>query len=130
MKHFECIIPIRWGDMDAFGHLNNTVYFRLIEESRIQWFYQLGLNVLPTGEGPILAHASCDFVRPMTYPATAKVIQEVTRLGRSSVNVDCVIETVEQPGVPWATCKSVIVWMDYATGKSAPWPDHVRAMLE
>jgi acyl-CoA thioester hydrolase len=130
MKHFECIIPLRWGDMDAFAHLNNTLYFRLIEEARIQWFMQLGLNVSLGDDGPILAHASCDFIKPMTYPGTAKVIQDVVRVGRSSVQVDCMIENLEQPGFAWATCKSVIVWMDYRAGKSAPWPDEVRKMLE
>jgi acyl-CoA thioester hydrolase len=130
MKHFETLIPLRWGDMDAFAHLNNTLYFRLIEEARIQWFMQLGLNISVGDNGPILAHAACDFIKPMTYPSTAKVIQDVVKLGRSSVQVDCVIETVEQPGFAWAKCKSVIVWMDYGAGKSAPWPDKVRSLLE
>jgi acyl-CoA thioester hydrolase len=127
LKHYETLIPLRWGDMDAFAHLNNTMYFRLIEEARIQWFVKLGLNVDPTGQGPILAHAACDFLVPMTYPATAKVMQTVSRVGRSSVDLDCVIETVAQPGKPYATCKSVVVWMDYATGKSSPWPEEVKA---
>ena len=36
-------MPIRWGDMDAFGHVNNTVYFRYMEQVRISWFEQIGL---------------------------------------------------------------------------------------
>jgi acyl-CoA thioester hydrolase len=30
-------IPIRWGDMDAYGHVNNTVYFRYMEQARVEW---------------------------------------------------------------------------------------------
>jgi acyl-CoA thioester hydrolase len=130
MRQFECLVPIRWGDMDAFGHLNNTVYFRLIEEARIQWFNKVGIVASAQTDGPILAHASCDFLKPLVYPATAKVIQTVSHVGRSSVQVDCVLKTLEQPDVTWATFKTVIVWMNYAAGKSAPWPDAVRARLE
>jgi acyl-CoA thioester hydrolase len=130
MKYFECIIPLRWGDMDAMAHLNNTLYFRLIEESRIQWFNRMGLSTSAASDGPILAHASCDFVKPMTYPGSAKVMQTVTQVGRSSVQVDCVIEKLEEPGVVYANCKSVVVWMNYRTGNSEAWPDAVRKSFE
>ena len=40
---FDMSMPIRWGDMDAFGHVNNTVYFRYMEQVRISWFEQLGI---------------------------------------------------------------------------------------
>jgi acyl-CoA thioester hydrolase len=130
MKQFECTIALRWGDMDAMGHLNNTVYFRLIEEARIQWFNQVGIVTSAQQEGPILAHASCDFLKPMTYPATAVVVQTVTRIGRASVTLDCEIHVRQEPGVVFAKCKSVVVWMDYRTGKSAPWPDAIRAAME
>jgi acyl-CoA thioester hydrolase len=130
VKRWETLIPIRWGDMDAMAHLNNTVYFRLIEEARIQWFNALDMVALATGDGPILAHASCDFLKPMTYPSTAKVTQTVARVGRSSIDLDCVIERLEEPGVTYAKCRAVVVWMDYRAGKSAPWPPHLAALFE
>jgi len=37
LVHIERI-PVRWGDMDAMGHVNNTVYFRFMEQTRISWF--------------------------------------------------------------------------------------------
>jgi acyl-CoA thioester hydrolase len=129
MKEFECKIPLRWGDMDAMAHLNNVVYFRLMEEARIQWFARLGFNTLPVGEAPILAHAACDFVKAMTYPGTAVVKQLVTRLGRASVEVSLVIERDDEPGVAYATGRTVIVWYDYGAGRSTPWPESVRALL-
>ena len=63
MKEFILEVPLRWGDMDAMAHLNNVMYFRLMEEARIQWFQQFGFPTLPSGEAPILAHAACDFVK-------------------------------------------------------------------
>jgi acyl-CoA thioester hydrolase len=129
MKEFVCEIPLRWGDMDAMAHLNNVQYFRLMEEARIRWFAQFGFPTLPSGEAPILAHAACDFVKAMTYPGTAVVKQIVTRVGRSSVEMSIVIERSDEPGVAYATGRTVIVWYDYRAGRSAPWPDHVRAAL-
>jgi len=129
MRDFVCRIPLRWADMDAMSHLNNVMYFRLMEEARIQWFAQLGFSTLPVGEAPILAHAACDFVRAMTYPGIALVRQIVTRVGRSSVEMSLSIERDDEPGVAYATGRSVIVWYDYATGKSVPWPDTVRAAI-
>jgi acyl-CoA thioester hydrolase len=129
MKDFTLRIPLRWGDMDAMAHLNNVMYFRLMEEARIQWFAQFGFPTLPTGEAPILAHAACDFVKAMTYPGTAIVRQIVTRVGRSSVEMSLSIEREDEPGVTYATGRTVIVWYDYGAGKSAPWPESVRAAI-
>lgn len=129
MKTYTCDIPLRWGDMDAMGHLNNVVYFRLFEEARIQWFNEFGFDTLPQGEAPILAHVSCDFVRAMVYPGTAKVRQEVIKLGRSSVEMALSIERSDEPGVTYATGRSVVVWFDYKANRSVPWPEPVRRAL-
>jgi acyl-CoA thioester hydrolase len=129
MKEFDVEIPLRWGDMDAMSHLNNVMYFRLMEEARIQWFAQFGFSTMPTGEAPILAHVSCDFLRAMTYPATALVRQTTTRIGRSSLHMAVKIESRDEPGLIYATGKSVIVWYDYRANKSVPWPEAIRARL-
>jgi acyl-CoA thioester hydrolase len=129
MKEFICDVPLRWGDMDAMSHLNNTVYFRLMEEARIQWFHRLGFSTLPIGQAPILAHVSCDFLRAMNYPGVARVRQQVTRVGRSSVEMSLAIERTDEPGTQYATGRSVIVWFDYQQNASAPLPDSVRAAI-
>ena len=129
MKEFVCEVPLRWGDMDAMAHLNNVQYFRLIEEARIQWFAAFGFPTLPSGEAPILAHAAMDFTTAMTYPATAVIRQAVTRVGRSSVDLELTITTREEPDTVFAKARTVIVWYDYTQGRSVPWPEHVRAAL-
>ncbi len=115
--------------MDAMSHLNNVMYFRLMEEARIQWFARFGFPTLPVGEAPILAHVGCDFLKAMTYPATAVVTQVVTRVGRSSVEMSVKIERAGEPAVVYAAGRSVIVWYDYTASKSAPWPETVRAAI-
>jgi acyl-CoA thioester hydrolase len=129
VKDFTIEVPLRWGDMDAMAHLNNVMYFRLMEEARIQWFQQFGFPTLPTSEAPILAHAACDFVKAMTYPGIALVRQTVTRVGRSSVEMELSIEKKDEPGVIYATGRTVIVWFDYDAGKSKPWPETIRQTI-
>src|SRR5258708_16052145 len=85
LMHVERI-AIRWGDMDAMGHVNNTVYFRYMEQARIGWFDAL----VPRGEawkatGIVIANASCNFKRPINYPATLEVKLLVGPPGGSSV---------------------------------------------
>ena len=57
----EMVIPIRWGDMDAMGHLNNASYFRFFETVRIDWFRSLGIRLDPSGEGIVIVNAFCLF---------------------------------------------------------------------
>ena len=79
-------IPVRWGDMDAMGHVNNTVYFRYMEQTRISWFEAL----LPRGEawgstGIVIANASCNFKKAINYPATVEVKMFAGAPGGSSL---------------------------------------------
>jgi acyl-CoA thioester hydrolase len=129
MRVYQKIIPLRWGDLDAMNHLNNTLYFRLMEEARISWFFENAINMNGTGDGPILAFASCDFLKPMTYPCDARVTQTVTRVGRSSMDLDVTIEGDEDQPLMYAKGRNVLVWMDYRAGKSAPWPDRIVRAL-
>jgi acyl-CoA thioester hydrolase len=129
MRVFEAVIPLRWGDMDAMNHLNNTLYFRLMEETRIRWFWHHGLNAGPDGEGPILAHATCDFIKPLTYPGDAFVTHTVTRIGKASMGVDVTIERTDERGVIYAKGKNILVWMDYRSGKTSPWPEPLRRAI-
>ena len=129
MRVFRMSIPLRWGDLDAMNHLNNTLYFRLMEEARISWFREHDLMVDGDGDGPILAHASCDFLKPMTYPCAASVTQTVTRVGRSSMDLDLTIEGDEPSPLLYARGKNVLVWMNYREGRSAPWPQRLVEAL-
>jgi len=121
-------LPLRWGDADALNHLNNTLYFRLMEEARMQMLYAAGLS-LPADAGPILAHASCDFLRPLTYPATVRVLHKLTRIGRSSMEFELTLERKGDDRGPYATGRNVLVWIDYLGNRSEPWPTHVLSAL-
>lgn len=129
-QEYEFVMPIRWGDMDAMGHVNNTIYFRYFEQARIAWIDAV-VGRPEEGEfGPTLASVSCDFIKPLVYPGELLVRQRITQLGRSSVHMDLEIRRRDQPDTVYARGKSVIVWMDYGAGRSAPWPANVRLLME
>lgn len=117
---FRCVVPVRWGDLDARNHVNNTVYFRYFEEARVQLFRQAG-PVVENHKVGILAHASCDFIKSVLYPATLIVELVATRVGRSSMHFDAYIKCYDNPEIVYAKGKNVIVSTDIATGRTTPW---------
>jgi acyl-CoA thioester hydrolase len=122
-------IPIRWGDMDAYGHVNNTVYFRYMEQARVEWLEAMEVVVLPKGEAPVIINASCTFLVPMNYPGTVEVRTYIGQLGRSSIPT-YVEMRLEGDDTLYAEGAAKVVWMDTATGKSVPLPERVRTALE
>ena len=123
-------IPVRWGDMDAYGHVNNTVYFRFLEQARCEWLEQVGVRVRPDeAVGPVIINASCTFLIPVNYPSTVVVKMYVGEPGRSSVMTwyELFVEGDERL---YAEGAAKTVWMDMRTGKSAPIPDFIRALFE
>ena len=129
MKEFLLEVPLRWGDMDAMAHLNNVMYFRLMEEARIQWFRQFGFATLPTGEAPILAHAACDFVRAMSYPGVALVRQTVTRVGRSSVEDETGARKEGRAGRDLRDRAHGDRLVRLCRGQVEPWPEAIRETI-
>lgn len=122
-------IPVRWGDMDAYGHVNNTVYFRYFEQARVEWIEAMRFPVDPREpSGPVIINASCTFLIPVNYPATVIVKLYAGEPGRSSVMTwyELFVEGDERV---YAEGTSKVVWMDMQSGKSVPLPDAVRAVL-
>src|SRR5437868_9714800 len=78
------LIPIRWGDMDAYGHVNNTVYFRYMEQARVEFLESLGYTVMPQGTGPVIVGTSCTFMIALGYPGTVELKMFAGTPGRSS----------------------------------------------
>lgn len=127
---FTAQLPVRWGDMDAMGHVNNSRFFTYFEQARIEWLETLAPDDWQMDTiGPILASAQCDFKRPVVYPATLAITIAVGVPGRTSlptfyeVRVDGEDETVV------ATGEAVLVWIDYTTGQPVPLPEALRTAL-
>ncbi|KON79447.1 acyl-CoA thioesterase [Azoarcus sp. PA01] len=122
-------IPVRWGDLDRYGHLNNTLYFRYFEQARIEWIEQKDFRVDPAEvEGVVIVHADCTFLIPVNYPATAIVKVFAGEPGRSSV-MNWYELYVEGDERLFATGSAKLVWVDNRTGKSLPLPAKLREGL-
>jgi acyl-CoA thioester hydrolase len=125
----EMIIPIRWGDMDAMGHVNNTIYFRYFEIARLDWIFKVTGSASLTGHGPVIVNAFCSFLRQLEFPGDLLARQYVAHPGRSSFDTYLTLERTDQPGVVWAEGGAKTVWTDYAARKSVPMPDWFRTLL-
>ncbi|RJX30266.1 MAG: acyl-CoA thioesterase [Oxalobacter sp.] len=122
-------IPIRWGDMDAMGHVNNTVYFRFMEQARIEWYTELG-RVREQGViEAVLASVHCTFFRPLHYPGMVEVRTYAGSPGRSSFEISQEIRRTDDPDTIYAAGGARVVWVDHQTGKSVPIPEEVRALI-
>ena len=121
------MIPLRWGDMDALGHVNNTVYFRYMEQARVEWLEQIGLARRPGETVPVVVvNASCTFLLPLVYPGTVEVRMMLGDPGRTSVGS---YYEMWMNGQKYAEGAAKIVFVDPATGRPAPLPEMVAAPL-
>ena len=126
----EMVIPIRWGDMDAMGHLNSASYFRFFETVRIDWFRSLGLRLDPSAEGIVIVNAFCNFIKQLEYPGDVIARHFVAKPGRTSFETYMTLERSDDPGVVYASGGAQAVWVDFPRQKSVPMPDWLRAVIE
>ena len=99
----EMVIPIRRGDMDAMGHVNNTIHFRYLEIVRIEWLHRVGGAPEPTGSGPVIVNAFCNFIKQLEYPGDVLAKHYVANAGRTSFDTFIALERTDAPGVVYAT---------------------------
>jgi acyl-CoA thioester hydrolase len=121
-------MQMRWGDMDALGHMNNTVYFRYLEQARISWFDSLGVNYA-AGEGAILGSINCRFRLPAVYPAELAISLHASNARNSSFVLSSAI-TDRADDRLYATAEATMVWVNLAEGKSRPMPDWLRSLIQ
>lgn len=118
-------LPVRWGDMDALGHVNNVEYLRYLESGRIAYLETVQPPQLPPDQYMVLADIQCRFIRQLNYPATIEVLTRVDKLGGRSMRFKAAIfpRGEEQPA---ATAQGVLVWYDFANQRSATLPKALR----
>ncbi len=122
-------LPVQWGDQDAFGHVNNAIYFRWYETARIAYFERLEVAGDASADlAPILASIRCDYRQQLLFPDTVAVTAKVSRIGRSSL---VMLHRVVSPrlGIV-AEGDSTIVTFNYVANRSQPVPAELRAKIE
>ena len=125
----DMVLSIRWGDMDAMGHVNNTVYFRYMETVRIEWMRAVGCDPDPQGQGPVIVNAFCNFYRQLEYPGDVRVKLYVSDPGRTTFETWGTMERTDQPGVVCAEGGATTIWVDFPQQKAETLPDWMRALV-
>lgn len=124
------VIPVRWGDLDAMGHVNNTTYFRYFETLRIDWLGPLMSPPDPTGIGPVMANGFCNFRKQIEFPCDLLAVHFVGAVGRSSLETFFTLADSKAPDVVLAEGGATLVWVDFPKGQSVAVPEQVRAACE
>ena len=126
---FEMNIPIRWGDMDALGHVNNTTYFRYLESGRVDWLRSLNCSMDAKDEGVVVVNAFCNFYKQLEYPGDALLKMYVSDPGRTTFETWATMERADQPGVIYAAGGATTIWVDVANKKAKNLPDWLRTLV-
>ena len=124
-------LPVAWGEMDSFGHVNNIIYFRYFETARIAYFDRVGFqdSYREMGVGPILAATECRFIAPLTYPDEVLVGARAHSLSEDRFTMDYAIFSTSQKREA-ATGSGRIVSYDYKKLAKTPLPAAVRIAIE
>jgi acyl-CoA thioester hydrolase len=124
-------LDVAWGEMDAFAHVNNVVYFRYFENARIPYLERVGWmrSKEETGLGPIIASTSARYRRAVSYPDRLMVGVRVSDLQTDRVTFEYRIVSRAQ-GAVTTEGQAVVVSYDYRRGAKCPIPDGVREAIE
>ncbi len=124
-------IPVQWGDMDAYGHVNNTVFFRYFESARVDYLLRCGFVDAYDNDkvGAILHSTSCRFRKPLFYPDTALVGARATELKDDRFTLEYKLVSDAHHAVA-AEGSSVVVSLNYVTRDIVPIPGRVRELIE
>lgn len=123
-------LPVEWGVQDAFGHVNNVIYFRWYESARIDYLNLLDIEGFAVERsespiGPILASIKCDYKKQLKFPDTVHIGTRISRLGKSSIQIDHAVYSEAHQAIA-TTGESVIVVFDYPGNKVVRIPDSLK----
>lgn len=119
-------VDVRWRDLDAFSHVNNSTFLTYIEEARLHWFQSLPGPWLSEDIAPVLAATHVNYRRPIEWPARLVVELFAERVGATSLTLAHRITAADEAGRIYADGHSVLVWIDRHEGRPSALPDAVR----
>lgn len=122
-------LHVRWRDLDAFNHVNNSSYLTFLEEARLQWLRTVPGEWFGAHAMPVMAAVELHYRRPIEWPAEIDVLLSCERLGNSSMTIGNRIVARSDHSCAYADGNVVMVWIDPATGASVPLPQAIRAAV-
>ena len=119
-------LSVRWRDLDAFNHVNNSKDLSYLEEARLRWMLSVPGMGMDDNVAPVVAASNLNYRRPIEWPNDVVVELFVERLGGSSITIGHRIVDAKAPHALYCDGNVVMVWIDRTTGRSAPLPAGVR----
>lgn len=123
-------LDVRWGDLDAFNHVNNATYLDYIQEARLRWLVTLDSGWYGADIHPVVVNTTCNYRTAIVWPAKLRIELGVEKIGGSSVTLNHRIVDADHPDTLYCDGHVVLVWISRGTGRSVPLPESVRAALE
>lgn len=123
---FPLTQKVIWGDMDAFNHVNNVIFFRYFENGRVEFFNKTKLweTYFEENIKIVVGKLECNYIKQVVHPATIEISVGIKKIGNSSLTVH---HKVSSNGEVVAHGDGIIVATDPVTGKSTPWTEKLRA---
>lgn len=122
-------ISTRWGDMDAYGHVNNIIYFQYFEQARTSWLYSIGGGEYLTTAAkisPVLLKTEAQYILPVVHPMALKVLVYASEPGNSSLLTSYELRSDCPQNQLLATGEGLLVWFDKIANQSTPIPEKLR----
>ncbi|GGW28771.1 thioesterase [Streptomyces xantholiticus] len=104
--------PLRWSDMDAFGHVNNVVFLRYLEEARIDFMFRLapGDGSPSFSGGSVVSRHEIDYVRPLVHRHEPVIIESwVTKINAASLTIAYEVKEADDPAKVYVRASTVVV---------------------
>ena len=117
------IQPVAWGDMDAFGHVNNVLYYRYMESARIRYMDEL--NIFQHDVYTVVASNQCKYIRPVFYPDQLKIVARVEEMRNSALRMSYLLWSEQQQAIV-ALGEAVMVCVDKENMLKLPIPEIIR----
>jgi acyl-CoA thioester hydrolase len=122
-------VEVRFRDIDMFDHVNNAAYLTYVESARVAYYAHISGLTDPHDFDVTVARAEIDFLKPIFYPATIHVNTRATRIGTKSWTLEHELRDASTSDL-LARCTTILVHFDHHTGKSAPIPENIIALIE
>lgn len=120
-------LSVRWRDLDAFNHVNNSQFLSYLEEARLRWMVTLPGHGMDEHVAPVVAAAHLNYRRPIEWPNEIDVELFVERLGNTSLSIGHRIVGANDASAVYCDGNVVLVWIHRDTGQPAALPEPVRS---
>jgi acyl-CoA thioester hydrolase len=130
LEHYPLIIEqvVTWGDMDAHGHVNNVVYFRYMENARVEFYRRIGKYDFEerTGITLVVKSTGCRYIAPLSCPDRISIGARVTDMNDEEILMQCIIVNTGTNQVA-ALGEAAIVALK--SGDRVPFPEELKARI-